>query len=278
MRVETFETPGPLEVQCRLASADLQVEVAEGQTTTVEIVGGRDDDATRELVDGFTVALRERLHGAELIVEEPKSRSWGARLRFWESGASVRVRCPEGASLSVTGASTDVETSGRLGRVEVKTGSGDVALRGSVAGLKATTASGDVDVELVTGPASVSTASGDVEVGRVDGPLTVQAVSGDVEVRDARAGADVQSVSGDVEVAAVGGGDIRAQTVSGDVSLGVAPGVGVWIDASSVSGEVTSRLEVGDRPPSEVDEAPVFGLRVRTVSGDAVIARATQVV
>lgn len=277
MSVETFDTPGPLEVRCRLASADLRVEAAEGPTTTVEIVGGRDDDATRALVDGFTVALRERLHGAELLVEEPKSRSWGFRVRFWEPGVTVRIRCPEGASLSATGASSDVETSGMLGRVEVKTGSGDVALRGGVAGLKATTASGDVHVELVNGSAFVSTASGDVEVGRVEGPLTVQAVSGDVEVRDAHAGADVQSVSGDVEVAAVGGGDIRAQTVSGDVRLGVAPGVGVWIDASSVSGEVTSQLEVGDRPSGEVDEAPVYELRVRTVSGDAVIARAARV-
>jgi hypothetical protein len=277
MRVETFETPGPLELVCRLGSADLRVETGEGPTTTVEIVGGRDDDATRELVDGFTVALRERLAGAELLVEEPKTRSWGFRLRFWESGVSVRIRCPEGTSLSATGASTEIEATGTLGRVEVKTGSGDVSLRGSAAGLRATTASGDVEAEVVGGPASISTASGDVEVGRVEGPLTVQAVSGDVEVHDARAGADVQSVSGDVEVAVVGGGDIRAQTVSGDVSLGIAPGVGVWIDASSVSGEVVSQLEVGDQPPSGGDDAPVYGLRVRTVSGDAVIARAARV-
>jgi hypothetical protein len=277
MRTETFEIHGPLELQCRLGSSDLRIEATADPTATVEIVGGRDDEATRELIDGFTVALRERLNGAELVVEEPKRSSRGLRLFSRDPGVSVRVHCPEGTSVHAAGGSTDVEGAGTLGRVEIKTGSGDVALRGSVAGLRATTASGDVAAELVAGPASVSTASGDVEVGRVEGPLTVQAVSGDVEVRDACAGADVQSVSGDVQVAVVGGGDIRAQTVSGDVSLGVAPGVGVWIDASSVSGEVTSQLEVGDRPTGEGDDAPVYELRVRTVSGDAVITRAARV-
>ncbi|MGL6278212.1 MAG: DUF4097 family beta strand repeat-containing protein, partial [Gaiella sp.] len=87
-------------------------------------------------------------------------------------------------------------------------------------------------------------------------------------------GAAVESVSGDVTIDAAGGGDIRAQTVSGDVRIGVASGTAVWIDASSVSGDLESQLEVDDRPPEGAEpDSPVYELRVRTVSGDALLAR-----
>jgi len=49
------------------------------------------------------------------------------------------------------------------------------------------------------------------------------------------------------------------------------PGLVLWIDAQSVSGTMTSELDVGDEP-SEADETPVE-LRIRTVSGDVRVAR-----
>ena len=206
------------------------------------------------------------------MVEDPKSRVRG--FSFREAHASVRVWCPEGTALTASTGSADVSVTGALGQVEVKTGSGDVAVQGTAEALRVTSASGDVSAQRVTGAATVATASGDIELGVVDGPLAVNAVSGDVTVRDARSGAAVESVSGDVTIDAVGGGDIRAQTVSGDVRIGVATGTAVWIDASSVSGDLESQLEVEDRPPDGADpESPVFELRVRTVSGDALLAR-----
>jgi DUF4097 and DUF4098 domain-containing protein YvlB len=266
MRTETFETPGPLTVRVRVSSSELEVETWEHPTTRIEIEGGR------ELVDSFTVALEDRPGGQEVVIEDPKSRMSG--FRFREARASVRVRCPEAAALAAVTGSADVTASGTLGRVEVKTGSGDVVLRGAAEALRVTSASGDVKAQRVTGPATVATASGDIELGVVGGPLAVNAVSGDVSVRDAHAGAAVESVSGDVTIDAVGGGDIRAQTVSGDVKIGIATGTAVWIDASSVSGDLESQLEVEDRPPAGDEPAsPVFELRVRTVSGDALVTR-----
>ena len=60
-------------------------------------------------------------------------------------------------------------------------------------------------------------------------------------------------------------GDLKVQSVSGDVDIGVGPGLALWLDVSSVSGSTSSDLELGEKPGE--GGIPVE-LRVRTVSGD----------
>ena len=103
----------------------------------------------------------------------------------------------------------------------------------------------------IEGRVEVRTASGDVRVRRSGGELSANLVSGDLSVDDAAAGLDVTTVSGDVEVRAAGGGGIRVQAVSGDVQLGIKPGERLYIDASSVSGTMSSELGLEDSPPTD---------------------------
>jgi len=72
------------------------------------------------------------------------------------------------------------------------------------------------------------------------------------------------------------------KTVSGDVRVGVGRGTRVWIDATSVSGDLGSELGLDDGEP-DTDEpdpggGPVVPLHVKTVSGDVSIVRATEAV
>jgi len=69
---------------------------------------------------------------------------------------------------------------------------------------------------------------------------------------------------------------VRAQTVSGDVRIGVGRGTRVWIDAASVSGDLRSDLGLGDEQPASDEGRPVVPLYVKTVSGDVSIVRATE--
>jgi DUF4097 and DUF4098 domain-containing protein YvlB len=269
MRSERFETPGALAIRVDLASADLDVSTWGEGTTQVEIVGRKADDATVEAIESFVVELHPRSGGHELVIREPKR--FGFRLRSPQ--LTVRVRCPEGASLAVSGASADVRVDGALDAVDVKTASGDVVLGGALGTARVTSQSGDVALDATEREATVATASGDVRLGRIGGALVVTAVSGDVELLDGRAGATIQTVSGDVELRRIGGGDIRLQTVSGDVRIALEPGLGVWIDAGSVSGDVVSDLELGDAPAA-AEEEPIVELRVKSVSGDVLIGRA----
>jgi DUF4097 and DUF4098 domain-containing protein YvlB len=101
--------------------------------------------------------------------------------------------------------------------------------------------------------AEVRTVSGDIRLGAVRGRCTVQAVSGDI---------DVASVSGDVAL----------RSVSGDVTLGVAPDTAVHVDVTTVSGDLSSDVALGDTPGA--GGGPVLDIRGRTVSGDVRIRRA----
>jgi hypothetical protein len=64
-------------------------------------------------------------------------------------------------------------------------------------------------------------------------------------------------------------GSTEVSTASGDVVVGVNPGVGVYLDLSSAIGSATSQLE--ETGPSD-DIA--LGVRCRTASGDIRIVRA----
>ena len=105
------------------------------------------------------------------------------------------------------------------------TASGDVSA-GAVAGsLVAKSASGDIDVRAVADTATASTVSGDLRLGRAGGAATLNTVSGDIDLELAKAG-------------------VRINTVSGDVAVAMRPGLLLWLDVQSVSGSVSSDLEV----------------------------------
>ena len=160
-----------------------------------------------------------------------------------------------------------------------RTASGDIKLGDVQRKLEVKTASGDITLERVESDnGSLVTVSGDVEVGHAEGELTLRTVSGDVDLGVARGPVTISTTSGDVKLESLEAGELRVQSVSGDSRIGVGRGTRVWIDASSVSGDLTSELTMGDDTPVEEDEEQprdIVPLHVKTVSGDVLIVRAT---
>jgi hypothetical protein len=273
--MHVFETPGSVSLQVRLPSGRVLVTTADEPRTTVEVVavGRRGQDA----IDEIDVTLEERL-GRYLVKVEQKDRfRWGPIQITWGGDFECRITCPPGTDLELSGGSTDVRADGELGEVSIKTASGDIKLETVLRELQVKTASGDIDVTSVAQQASLGTVSGDVMLGRADAALTARSVSGDVTIGGTSGVLGVSTTSGNVEVWAVSGGDVRVQTVSGDVRVGIARGTRTWIDAASVSGRLESELGLEEQePPSEESSAPVVPLYVKTVSGDVSVVRAAE--
>jgi DUF4097 and DUF4098 domain-containing protein YvlB len=271
-----FDTPGKVALKIGLGAGHVSVETDDVKETTVDVEALRNDEVTREAIEAMRIEARDRGGFHEVVVEVPKrSGGWlGALGRGPKIG--VRVRCPHDADLRVQTSSADIEVDGRLAEVEVNTASGDVSLDNITVSLKANTASGDVSVGEIGASGAIKTASGDVRVRRANGTLSANLVSGDFELGEAFGDVSIATVSGDQEIAALRGGEhAKVQSVSGDVRVGVAPGLKLWIDGSSVSGSMRSELELEDAPAAE--EGPVVELRARTVSGDVQIVRAAPV-
>ena len=272
-----FETPGSVSLQVKLPSGRVVVTTADQPRTTVELIpiGRRGPDA----LEGIEVRAEQRAGGHVIVIDEKDRIRWGPIRISWSGDIEARVTCPHGADLELAAASTDLRVEGELGDVSAKTASGDVKLDVVRKQLEVKTASGDVYVRSFAQNGSIVTVSGDLGIGRVDAPLAARTVSGDVHIGTICGRSQLSTTSGDVKIDALESGELRLQSVSGDARIGVARGTRVWIDASSLSGDLDSQLGLADEPDAAEDqEAPgeVVPLHVKTISGDVTIMRAAE--
>jgi DUF4097 and DUF4098 domain-containing protein YvlB len=262
MRREAFETPGPLTLDIRVPSGDIDLETVDGTETVVEISG------SPELEEEARIELHPKRDGHEVsVIIEKRS----GLFRALREDCRVRVTSPPGADVEVSTASADVDARGDFGDAQINTASGDVEFE-HVCQAQVNSASGDVKLNRVDGQLTVNTASGDLEIGRLQGEGKVRAASGDISIFEADASLKVQTASGDVEVESVREGDVVLQTASGDIEVGIKQGSTLWIDARSMSGETSSELELGDTPTD--GEGPLVEVRATAMSGDIKVKRA----
>ena len=253
MPTTTHKTPGPLDLDIRVQAGRVEIETTDTDETTVEIEPLDGGEAAGAAVEGARQELKPVGHGHRLLVEIPRR----PRLFGWnEPEVLVRVHCPNGASVVAKTASADVELHGVAGSFSTKTASGDVTVEAATGDVDVKTASGDVAVGAVGGRASVNTMSGDVVLDEVSGPVSAHTMSGDLRV----------------ERLATGTAELR--TMSGDIIASVRPGATLWIDASSMSGEVSSDLPVSDSAPA--GGSTDIELRASSMSGDIDLRRAEE--
>jgi hypothetical protein len=249
VRRETFEAPEPLDLRLRLVEGAIEIETHELPEAIVELEGLNDR--------GERVAQEARveLQGRALTVEVDRKVS---RISIGRGpGVRATVRLPHGSAIDVGTVSADMNAQGRYAAAAVKS------------------VSGDVRVASVDGNVEVKSVSGGVSTGHAGGRFEAKTVSGDVSAGEVGKGARVKTISGDTAIGSVAEGDVRLQSVSGGIRLGIAPGAGVWMDVKSVSGKTESDLAVGDDPP--VGEARRLEVRANSVSGDIRITRGSGV-
>jgi Putative adhesin len=267
-----FETPGNVSLHVRIPAGRVIVTTAAEPRTTVEVIplGRAGEDAG----DAIDVTAVPRGDGHLIKIEQKERIRWGPLQISWGADVEVRVTCPPGSNLDLSGGSTDLRVEGHLRDASVKTASGDVKLGDVARRLEVKTASGDVSVDTIASGGQIVTVSGDLWLAAFDGDLLVRTVSGDVRIGAIRGPLQLNSTSGDVNLELVSAGEVRAQTVSGDVRIGVGQGTLVFIDAASISGDLESDLGVEDALAPAADTAgPVVPLHVKTVSGDVAIER-----
>jgi DUF4097 and DUF4098 domain-containing protein YvlB len=263
MRRETFDTPGPLELNVRVPAGDVDLETNEGTETVVEI------SANSEIEEEARIELHPKRDGHEVIVVIEKK---SGLFRSFREDVRVRISSPPGADVELSTASADIEARGDYGAAKVNTASGDLRFEHIAGDAQVNSASGDVSLDQVDGALTVNTASGDVEIRRIQGDAKVRAASGDISIDEADSALKVQTASGDVEVESVREGEVTLQTASGDIAVGIKQGSKLWIDARSMSGETSSELELGDAPTD--GEGPLVEVRATAMSGDIKVKRA----
>jgi DUF4097 and DUF4098 domain-containing protein YvlB len=197
---------------------------------------------------------------------------------LWESVKSFgQDKGKRSARISISvPATTDVNAS---------TVSAEALINGVRARVKANTVTGVITLDDITGNVDANTVSGDIECHALEGDFKGISVSGALTVQASRLGQiRLNTVSGDITLDLTDGrAQIQSNSVSGDVTVRIPRGGGYDVAVRTAAGQVVidGQSMNGNAPRhrggqlSDGDKALV--IKANSVSGNVVVLRATDI-
>jgi hypothetical protein len=276
-------------IELSAAASDVEIRPDSGNRIHIEAIqrgGSQGDYQVNVVPSGDTVRVTESSNSFFCF--------------FCSRGVRYRITVPSGAQADIRTASGEIDVEGLSGAVSLASGSGDVRAGDLTGGLTVSTTSGEVqlndiagrlevgsisgDVKLENGKidgAAVSTTSGEVDLDGVAGALKLTSVSGDIHVREAHDGQlDLSTTSGEIkyEGSLASKSANSLNSISGDVNLRLPDASGFRLDASTVSGDLSSEFELRDGQQARRNLSGAAGdasstLTIGTTSGDISIER-----
>ncbi|GAA0662489.1 DUF4097 family beta strand repeat protein [Streptomyces samsunensis] len=198
---------------------------------TVNVVGAAPGPARLEVseIDGPPLKVS---HTDGILSVGYDDLSWkGFRkwLGQWNRTAHVTLTVPAGTSSTIGVVGGSAVVSGLTGRAELRGVSGDFTLLGLTGPVQADTVSGRVEAQAVTGDLRFHSVSGDLTVVEGSGPLVrAESVSGDMVLDLAPAPRC---------------SDIRLTSVSGEIAIRLPHPADAEVEANTASGSVSNGFE-----------------------------------
>lgn len=250
------------------ASGSIAVSGEPTGTLTVEVVASHPGPDTDQLIAAVQVTFAD----GRLEIAGP--RDSGRLASFWRrKGLDLTIKAPAESDCQVHAASADISCVGSLGELDLHSASGDITVAAASGRVSAQSASGDVLINEAAADVAVRSTSGDVQVSRAGGSVNASTVSGDFAIGGCGGPLIAHTVSGEIQARDLSAGRVDLTTVSGDVYASVTPGIGVYLDLASTSGDVRSELDEDPGGGAGAQQQAALELRCRTISGDVRVAR-----
>jgi hypothetical protein len=248
-------------------SGDIDVTAGAGSDIVIDAIkrARARDGRARDLLSSVAVDIVERPGRVEVRTLYPRGEGRGS---VW---VDYTVRVPADTGVNLKTVSGDIRVANLKGELRLESVSGDVTVGRAGRLSFVRSVSGDVLLTDVAG-------AEDLKAGSVSGSfiargldariLDINTVSGDLVLERVRCErAHVRSVSGTVEyVGALSeGGRYEFNSHSGDVRLGVVPGIGFEYEASTFSGSLQAGWPT--QTVGRATDAPGRGPNARSVRG-----------
>lgn len=249
----------------------LDVRVVAGNVDVVGRPEGSSDGAAHLEVSRVDGPLLVTLEGDTLTISHERLSwngllDWVSTMNSRKASADVSISLPASCPVELGVVSADAVVSGIAAPVKVKSVSGSVTLDGVRSDISAQTVSGDLEARGLSGSLHFTTVSGDLTV--VDGTsgrVRAETVSGQVTLD-----LDIPADSSIVDVS----------SVSGDLTVRLPGTAGLTVNAKTMSGGIDSAFEglTTERKPGRISMQGQVGsgdgqLRAKTVSGDVTLLR-----
>ena len=251
-----FATPEPPKLRFGIGAGRVEVETADVAETTVEV----------EAIRGNIEDLKVEQHGRDIVVEGRKRFGLKSDRVRHPHPRAVRFRGRRELGVGAVSGHGPAEQARGQHRFRRRPGRGRRARRQDPLGERRRPAGS------VGGRTDVNTASGDVQVDSAAGGGTIRSASGDVQIAEAAKQVKLQTASGDMLIGSIAEGSVDVKSASGDVRIGIKQGSRLHVDASSLSGDTTSDVELGG--VEVATGGPLVEVKGTTMSGDIRIVRA----
>jgi hypothetical protein len=263
MRQWDFPFSDPVDISIdSWASGSIAVSGEPTDTVTVLVERSHRRGAA-DRPDEIEVAFED----GQLYIRGPRGLSFRSH-----HGLDLTIKAPAGSTCAAKTASAGLSCVGVVSALSMNTASGHLTATSVTGDVTVRSASGDLLLDKVGGELTMHTASGDTQVKRVDGAVRISSASGDVTIGSCGGPVNARTASGDVSFDGVASGLVQVNTATGDIRVGVLPGLGVYLELSSLSGSVRSDLDEVDGPDGDADTA--VEIRARTMSGNIRITKA----
>ncbi|MGE3193821.1 MAG: DUF4097 domain-containing protein [Microbacteriaceae bacterium] len=276
----TFPTPDPIDVSVEISYGRLTVAASDRGDSVVTVTPTRETSSADRRAAEQT---RVELSGGRLVVQGPRPRF---SIIGPNESIDIVIEVPSGSRLTAD-VGGRVTTTGRLGATRVKgslgsieldtvgdlwarAGHGNIEIGSATGSAELTADHGRMRIGAIGGDASLKSSHGEITVDEVGGDLEAKLSYGELEIGRARGGVTAKTAYGSIRLGEVSSGSVQVDSGYGQIDIGVAPGVAVWLDASSRDGRVRNQLE-GAAAPGESDDS--VAVRARTTYGDITITR-----
>lgn len=217
----------------------------------------------------------------------------------WLREVEYRITVPRKFDADVATAGGPISVSRLTGAVNARTSGGGLTFENIDGAVNGRTSGGGIVVRAVNGPALVRTSGGairitevtqDVDASTSGGPILIERNSGRVRAQTSGGGIEIRDATGAFEATTSGGAvtaslaaqpkdGCRLSTSGGNITVKLAPGIHMDLDAAATGGRVWTDFPLPRRSHGEERElrAPLNGggplLRLRTSGGGIDVRR-----
>jgi len=175
---QSFTPAGTPHIVVEMFNGSIEVVTGSDSTVKVDVVkrgGGFSQQDAEDDLKNVEVTMTQDSDTIRIVAKRTDR-----RVDIGNSGASAKLRVPEGAILDLNSSNGPITSSGPVGDVKARTSNGPIEVRGSRGPIVANTSNGPITINGGSGLIDVETSNGPIEITAENATVTARTSNGPI--------------------------------------------------------------------------------------------------